>query len=281
MGRKRLLTLLAAMTATVALNAAPAAAQLSLPGLGELKLGPNDDSCLEVGVDVALGDLLSLDPSVCVLGEDGEVLDVDGKVKLGEEELDLGEATKPVTDAVNRGGSSSPATPSDDADPAPRSGSGSQPEPTTPRPTPRAEDDAAEEPEVGPAAFSEANPRQDQAILLAQLQEDLARQRRADVVFGPVAPGVGDPGIAAAPEVADSLGAASEVTPGVTPSPAAPEVAPQPQREEAILASGPASTPAPGVPAALQLLTGAMVLGAATVWHLARREYGGSAPTAV
>lgn len=109
-GRNRLLTLLAAVSATVMLQAAPAAAQISLPGVGDIDVGSGDDDCLELGVDVKAGDLLGLDPKVCVLGEDGKVLDVDGKVKLGEAELDLEESTTPVTDAVDR--ARPPANPS-------------------------------------------------------------------------------------------------------------------------------------------------------------------------
>lgn len=268
MGRKRLLALLTAVTATLALQAGPAAAQLSLPGLGEITLG-GDDGCLEVGVDVSLADVLKLDPSVCVLDEDGSLLDVDGGVSIGDQELDLGETTAPVTDALRApsGGG--------DADDDGSSSTGGQ-RTTTSRPAPSPAPAAPRE-DVVVAGDAQAfgQDRAEQAALLAQLRDDLAAQRGSEVMFGPVAPGVGAPGMAAAPEVAGDL------APGVVPADGAAAADPrEPQRENALLASEPLP-PLREVPPALQLLTGAMILGAGAVWYLARREFGGPAPTAI
>ncbi len=278
MGRKRLLGLLAAMSATMVLQAAPAAAQISLPGVGEVDLSQSDDEdCLKVGVDLSLADALKLDADACVLDEDGDLLDVDAKLEVGDTEVDVGKKTEPVTDAVNdvadrSSGSDDAPSEEPSSSPPPRSSSSSS--------SSGSGDEEAEDVVVagGAADFAAAQPRHDQEALLAELRDGLAAQRRADVAFGPLAPGVGVPGTALAPEVAEG---GTDVAPGVSPAePAAPEiVAPSPQREDAILASGPVPV-GDQVPAALQLLTGAMVLGAATVWFLARREYGGPAPTA-
>ena len=126
MGRTRLMTILAAVVVATTCNVSAASAQLSIPGVGDVDLGTGgeDQDCLEIGVDLELGDLVGLDPSVCVLDEDGDVIDLEGGVSVGDEDLDVGEATRPVEDAVN-----------EEIPPAARHG-GSAPSPATPEPEP-------------------------------------------------------------------------------------------------------------------------------------------------
>jgi hypothetical protein len=297
--RERLLTVLTAAVAAVGLSAGPAAAQLSVPGVGDVDLGGSDDGdCLEVGVDIELGDLVGLDPSVCVLDEDGSLIDLDGGVEVGDEEVDVGGATAPVTDAVDETSEKAEETVGGAAertrDREP------EPAPQEPAPEPPSDDGNADQENRGAAAGSTSTggeqpspprsaetaeaapaitPAQERRIAaLRGVREDLAAAGPHGLSVGGVMPAIsahpGGAGSFAAPEVADG-----ELSAGVG-DPVTPEVA-DPQRQDALLATSTPARALPGVPLPLQLLAGALVLGTAGVWFKARREFGGPVATDV
>lgn len=271
MGRKRLLTILAAVGAALTLQANPAAAQLSvpLPGVGEITVGSGDRECLEVGVDVSLGDLVGLDPKVCVLDGDGKLLDVEGKLKAGEQEVDLGEATG----AASREEKPAPAS----TDDRQKSAEPGEQQRESDRDAERERGSAEDAPVAAAGEARPIDPQQEaRAEAFAALRADLAAVPREAPTFGPLSAGVPATGsvedLAAgvpAPEVAD------DVRPGIG-APAqrtTPEIS-APTRQDALLAAEQRPGSGVSVPASLQLLAGAMVLGSAGVWFLARREYG-------
>lgn len=305
MGRKRLLTILTTLTLAVGVPAGAASAQtIGVPGVGGIDLGSGDDEdCLQVGVDIGLGDLVGLDPSVCVLDEDGDLIDIEGGANIGGQDVPVGEATQPVEDAVNEGAAAvrdrDPAP--EPSVPAPKPAPEPEPEPSTPPAsggggggdtsgggggeatngggrTP----DQARAPEVADPAAEQASReahRAHQLATLRALRSDLASGAIGETgVQGPVRPGLGGTsslfGEAAAPEVADGA-----LAPGVaTGDPAdVPFVADA--QEEAVLATSGTGDGGRQTPVALQLLAGALVLGSAGVWLVARRELGGSAFT--
>lgn len=276
MGRKRLLTILAAVSTAIALQVGPAAAA---------------DDCLVLGEDVSLLQLANLSKTTCVVDSAGKLIqgtleDPVGTVeKTVEKTVDTVEkTTEKVTDTVTGGGATKPAAPSPEPEPAPE---------TTPKPAPEGSSgsggDAA--PSTGgsssggssdgvtasggdvrePQAADPARERQLGA--LRAIRDDLAAGTSADRgIAGPVQP-FGDLATTddlAAPQVAD----AGQVVPGVSEG-RDPQVAPSsPPSQEAVLATSSPMRDIAEAPLALQLLAAALVMGAATVWTIASRELG-------
>jgi hypothetical protein len=275
MGRKRLLTILAAVTAAVTLQVGPAAA-----GTGD---------CLVLGEDVTLTQLVTLDPAICVVDSSGKL--VQGTVEKTTEkttetvEKTTESVTKTVEDTTKKvtGGSSTPA-PTPTTDPAPTS-------PTSPT-SPKSDGGGSNGGNTGgtttapkggssgsnvatsgdvrePQVSDEA--RDQQLGALRAIRSDLAAGTPLDRgMAGPVQPfgGLMTTDDLAAPQVAD----AGEAVPGVDGLD--PQVAPAPEQREAVLANSSPMRDIAEAPLALQLLAAALVLGAATVWTIASRELG-------
>ncbi|MEX1178185.1 MAG: hypothetical protein WEB09_06960 [Nitriliruptor sp.] len=290
MGRKRLLTILTAVIVGVGVPAGAASAQsLPVPGVGEV--GVSDD-CAEA--DLSVGEL-EVDGDLCVtedgveLRDDSEVAGTDSPVKKVTEPVE--EVTEKVTEPLRKStgggdaGTDEPDTSSGgDAGGAAggevdrsRGGDGSGTN------SERVTSDEREDRRRGQvAAAGDAEPistedaqRQHRLASIRALRSDLSGGRDLGPgVAGPVVP-FGDLGLeqAESPLVADEGG----IAPAFDGEESfLPEIAPT---EQAILAS---QAPAPDlaeVPLALQLLAGALVLGAGAVWTLARREVGADTTT--
>jgi hypothetical protein len=272
MGRKRLMTILAGVIAAVGLHVGPAAAlDVGLPGVGDVTVESSDGLQLEADLDLG-DDAVKLDPKVEAEVSSEPKLEVEGGATVGDESLDLGEATEPLQDAVNDPGGSSPAPtpePSPSEDPADGSSDGSS-----------KHDDAPV-----PAEDREASGTGDDQVTTAGRTEPLTPERAAQIEaframrdanassFGHADyDGRVIPGVQLAPRSApvdDTFAIDPEVAPGVEV--AAPSVADE-QERSAQLAATPFSGTMPDVPVALQLLAGTLVAGAALAWHLARRE---------
>lgn len=296
MGRKRLLTILATVVAAVSLQVGPAAAQsLSLPGLGEVNLGGSSDDCFEIGVDLSLGEILKLDPSVCI-SEDG--VEIEGGVAALEDKVkvDAGEVTKPVQDATKKVADSvkrnAGSAGRDDADAggeggASEGGSGgnadtggsnsgsSGGDATGSEDASGGQEDSevAASGQVSEPRTARSAERQAQLGALMAIRNELAASSPVERgIAGPVRPfgGLSSTDDLAAPQVAD----AADVVPGVDER-LAPEVAPSAeQSQQAVFASSDPMRDLSEAPLALQLLAAALVLGAAAVWTITAREYG-------
>ncbi|WP_052666978.1 hypothetical protein [Nitriliruptor alkaliphilus] len=269
MGRKRLLTILAAVTTAIALQVGPAAAA---------------DDCLVLGEDVSLLELASLSETTCVVDSAGNLIlgtleDPAGTVEeTVDETVDTVEkTTEKVTDAVTGGGATEPAEPSPEPESAPApggsSGGGGDGAPSTGGSNSGGSsgDVAASGGDVRePQAADPARERQLGA--LRAIRDDLAAGTSADRgIAGPVQP-FGDLATTddlSAPQVAD----AGEVVPGVSDG-RGPKVAPASPSQEAVLATSSPMRDIAEAPLALQLLAAALVMGAATVWTIASRELG-------
>jgi hypothetical protein len=277
MGRKRLLTILAAATAAVTLQVGPAAA-----GTGD---------CLVLGEDVTLTQLVTLDPDVCVVDSSGKLIQgtIDDTTETTTETTKkttetttktVEDTTKKVTESVS-GDSSSPApTPTTEPAPtapsAPKSDGGGSPGGTTTAPKSGssgsnvATSGDVREPQVRDDA------RDQHLGALRAIRSDLAAGTPFDRgMAGPVQPfdGLLTTDDLAAPQVADASG----IVPGVDGMD--PQVAPAPEQREAVLANSSPMRDIAEAPLALQLLAAALVLGAATVWTIASRELGRGATT--
>ncbi len=298
MARKRLLTILAGVTAAVTVTAAPAAAQIRLPGLGEITLGA--DECLEIGVDISLVDALRIDPSICI-SEDG--VEIEG----GAAGIDVGQITEPVEEVTRKVAEGAKAatdrspepstppsdTPSKPAAPAKGDGGGSagSDRGNATQGTDRGGDGGASASDRSNGADVEASgsarapqvsdPARDAQLgALRALRNDLAagspgyRATAGPVqTLGPLSSAGGD---LAAPQVAEA--GAGEVVPGVDER-LAPEVTTSDDGQDAVLASSSPAADITEAPLALQLLAAALVLGAAAVWTIAARELGRSQDT--
>lgn len=290
MGRKRLLTILAAVTAAITLQVGPAAA----------------DDCLVLGEDVSLLQLVNLSSTTCVVDSAGKLVQgtledpvgtvektVEKTVDTVEKTVDtVQKTTEKVTETVTGSGGTTAPKPKPEPEPAPT---------TSPKPAPEsssgsgdggasstggsnsggsASKDVAASGDVRePQAADPARERQLGA--LRAIRDDLAAGTPADRgIAGPVQP-FGDLATTddlAAPQVAD----AGDVVPGVSEG-RSPQVAPAPASpsQEAVLATSSPMRDIAEAPLALQLLAAALVMGAATVWTIASRELGrGQATTA-
>lgn len=294
MGRKRLLTILAAVTAAVGLQVGPAAA----------------DHCLDRG-DLSLTEFLGLDDSVCVVDADGKLLQgtlehasepvdetvekttdtVEDTTDTVEETTDtVEETTEEAIDTVTGGGSPTPSDPPPAA-PDPDAGGdtggttgGGTAGGDTASPGDRSNGDRTNSPGVSASGDARRpvvhDPARDsQLAALRAIREDLAASSWADRgVAGPVSPfgGLNDTDLdLAAPQVADS-GVEPEFGERLTP-----EVAVASDEEDALLATSSPVTDLAEAPLALKLLASALVLGSGAVWTIASRELGkGSAGTA-
>lgn len=287
MGRKRLLTILAAVTAAATLQVGPAAA----------------DHCLDRD-DLSLSEFLGLADSVCVVDADGKLLQ--GSLEHASEPVEetvekTTDSVEKTTDAVKETTEKVTDTVTGDDDPTP-----SDPAPTAPDPAPggttgggsgdgtaggdtgssgdRVTAGTTNQPGVAasgdarrPAVSDPA--RDSQLAALRAIREDLAASNWADRgMAGPVSPfgGLSDTDLdLAAPEVADS-GVEPEFGERLTP-----EVAVASDDQDALLATSSPVTDLAEAPLALKILAAALVLGAGTVWTIASRELGkGSAGTA-
>jgi hypothetical protein len=294
MGRKRLLTILAAVTAAVTLQVGPAAA----------------DHCLDRG-DLSLTEFLGLADDVCVVDADGKLLQgtLDHATEPVEETTEktvetttdtvktttdtvkkttdtVEDTTKKVTDTVT-GGSPAPTEPPP-TDPPPSTGGNTGGDSDGGAPgddTSSSGGQATADRSSGVSASGEARrpvasdpARDSQLAALRAIREDLAASSWDDRgMAGPVSPfgGLSDTSLdLAAPEVAGS-GVEPEFGDRLTP-----EVAVASDDEDALLATSEPVDLAEA-PLALKLLAAALVLGAGAVWTIASRELGqGSAGSA-
>jgi hypothetical protein len=267
MGRKRLMTVLAGVIAAVGLHVGPAAAlDLGLPGIGDATVETSDGLSVEADLDAGVDSVIKLTPKVEAELSSEPTLKVEDGATVGDTEIDLGEATEPVQDAVNETKQPSPApVPSPDA-PADggEGGASDQPKGDT-----AAEDGASSsDGEVTTAGRSQAAMSPERAARL----DALRAIRDQDAALGGVAfDGNVLPGVELAPRSSalDDFAADPEVAPGVEV--AAPSVAGD-QPQSAQLATTPFSGVLPEIPIALQLLAGTLVAGTALAWHLARKE---------
>ncbi|MEX1162231.1 MAG: hypothetical protein WEB03_01500 [Nitriliruptor sp.] len=272
MGRKRLLTILTTVVLAVGVPAGTASAQLQLPGVGSVDVS---EDC--AGADVSLGDL-ELDAKLCA-SDDGAADEPEAGstgTPLDQVTDPVRDATRAVTDRVNEMISGSqgdgatptpPSAPGGDGGTAPSGGSDSGS-------TDRGSRGGSE---VQPAGTADRAPtaadqreRQRQLASIRALRSDLSAGTNLDTRSGPVVPFGGISSLQI-DEPADPLVAEGSIVPGID-STVTPDVAPS--AEQAIFAGGPAAPDLDEVPLSLQLLAGALVLGAGAVWTLARREFG-------
>jgi hypothetical protein len=266
MGRKRLMTVLAGVIAAVGLHVGPAVAL----DLVDATVETTEDSLkLDAELDAGI-ESFKLTPKVEAELSSEPKLKVEDGATIGDTEIDLGEATEPVQDAVDDTKEQAPApapapAPSPDA-PADGGDGGSSDQPKGDTST---EDGASSsDGEVTTAGRSEAAMSPDRAARL----DALRAIRDQDAALGGVAfDGNVLPGVELAPRSSalDDLAADPEVAPGVEV--AAPSVAGD-QPQSAQLATTPFSGVLPEIPIALQLLAGTLVAGTALAWHLARKE---------
>jgi hypothetical protein len=294
MGRKRLLTILAAAALGVGLPASAASAQLGgVPVVGDVVDGVLGEDCVDLD-DLSLSELSRLTSDTCLV-DDGVVVDTaaavaDATAELAERAEDTGsaatdtvrETTSNVTESVRdaTGGERSPA-------PSAPSGGSSGDEPSSEAAAPRGQDAGgsatSEEAttstrtvtrsggEVDRPSAADLRERERQLATVRALRSDLSLGTNLDRgVAGPVVPfgGLSTTSLdLAAPQVADA-DLAPGVEPGVTPQVANPGL----DDGDAIFAT---SAPLPereGVPLALQLLATSLVIGSAAVWALSRRS---------
>lgn len=253
MGRKRLMTLLATLVAAIGLQAAPAAAQsLDVPGISvDLEEG------LDVDLEVQLTDDVELDPELDVdLGEEPGV-DVDGGVKAGDVEVDLGDATEPPADPDPAPEAPEPQPSEDDADDDAAAGDGDEMSPEQQR--------RHDKVVASGGAFNWSPDRRAQF-------EAFRAMRNYDFGFGATQSSV-LPGVELAPRRAgapdDEVGMLEYDQPLVAPGVAA---ASGPVGGDDVFATTPANQPVDGVPVPLQVLTAMLVAGTALAWNLTRRE---------
>jgi hypothetical protein len=270
MGRKRLLTILAAVTAAITLQVGPAAAA---------------EDCLVLGEDVTLLELASLSSTTCVVDSAGELIQgtLEDPVETVDDTVDDAVDTVEETVEAVTGSDGTPTDPEPEPapppapapEPAPEGSSGSDGDGASSTDGSRSggstSDDVAASGDVRePQAADPARERQLGA--LRAIREDLAAGTSADRgIAGPVQP-FGDLATTddlAAPQVAD----AGEVVPGVAEG-RSPQIAPASPSQEAVLANSSPMRDIAEAPLALQLLAAALVLGAATVWTIASRELG-------
>jgi hypothetical protein len=265
MGRKRLMTILAGVVAAVGLHVGPALAlDASLDGLGDVTLETSDGLTLEADLDAGTDDL-KLTPKVEAELSSEPKLEVEDGAKVGDTEVDLGEATEPVTDAVEAPAPSpapSPSEPSDDTETSSTSKERSSSDGDAPAHAP--------DHEVQMASTSSSFASPERAAQLEAFRALRDADRGAFGFSGDLGGSV-LPGVQLAPRsgVDGDAFAAPDVAPGVEV--AAPSVANE-QPRSAQLATAPFSGILPEVPIALQLLAGTLVAGTALAWHLARRE---------
>lgn len=262
MGRKRLMTLLATLVAAIGLQAAPAAAQtLDLPGVKvDLEEG------LDVELELQVTEDLTLDPKVGLNLGDEPGLELDGGVKAGDLEVDLGEVTAP------------PATP--DPSPSPEV---PEPEPTEDGDTGAEADETDDVAATGDDEMSPEQQRRYDKVVASGGAFDWSPDRQAqfeafralrnhDFGFGAIQSSV-LPGVELAPRRAevpeDEVGMLEYEQPLVAPGVA---VASEPVGGDTTFAATPATESTPDVPVALQVLTGMLVAGTALAWNLTRRE---------
>jgi hypothetical protein len=262
MGRKRLMTVLAGVIAAVGLHVGPAVAL----ELVDATVETTEDS-LKLDADLDIGtESFKLSPKVEAELSSEPKLKVEDGAKVGDTEIDLGEATEPVQDAVNETKEQAPApAPSPEA-PADGGGSGSTDQPKGDTST--NDGASSSDGEVTTAGRSEAAMSPERAARL----DALRAIRDQDAALGGVSfDGNVVPGVELAPRSASSedFAADPEVAPGVEV--AAPAVAGD-QPRSAQLATTPFSGVLPEIPIALQLLAGTLVAGTALAWHLARKE---------
>lgn len=244
MGRKRLLTLLAALVAAVGLQVGPAAA-LDVD---------TDDGCVESSVDLGL---IALDPKLCVSPEDG--VSLDGGATVDDTTVDIGKATQPVEDVVNDVIATKAPKDEPDPEPAPPTRDpGSDPAPDR--------GSSAPPPAVAPAGRADTfdpDAERERIASLRAIEADLAaRSLPEHGVQGPVGPGVADLGRIVVPDVAPSVAPRGEVR------------SVEPDSQDALLAARDRSEPLGDAPLALKLLASSLVLAAGAVWLIAQREYG-------
>jgi hypothetical protein len=263
MGRKRLMTILAGVVAAVGLHVGPAVAlDVSLDGVGDAKLEVSDDG-LKVEADLDAGtDDVKLTPKVEAELSSEPKLKVEDGAKVGDTEVDLGEATKEVTEKA-------PAPAPSPSEPTEDEGTSS---PSKQRSSSSDGDAPAHAPdhEVQMASTNSSFVGPERAAQLEAFRAMRDADRGA-FGFGGDLGGSVVPGVQLAPRSGvegDTL-AAPEVAPGVEV--AAPDAAGD-QPQSAQLATTPFSGVLPEVPIALQLLAGTLVAGTAIAWHLARRE---------
>jgi hypothetical protein len=254
MGRKRLMTLLATLVAVIGLQAAPAAAQtLQLPGVSV------DEEGLDVDLEVQLTDDLKLDPKLEVDLDEPD-LKLDGGVKAGDVEVDLGETSEsPSPDAPDPRPSESPVDGPEGSDDDEDAAAGDSDDAST------GQQRSADHVMAAGGAYEWSPDRR------AQFEAFRALRSR-DFGFGAMQSSV-LPGVELAPRRAgapdDEVGMLEYDQPLVAPGVAA---ASGPVGGDGAFAATPASQPADGVPAPLQALTAMLVAGTAMAWNLTRRE---------
>jgi hypothetical protein len=283
MARKRLLSILTAVTVAVGAHAGTASAQtVTLPGAGDV--ATVDDGCVDVD-DLTMDELASLGGDACVT-DDGAEIDVDAYLAEQEAPTDsttdaVSETTKTTTEKVKEstggGGGDTPSSPSAPSAPTESSGSegsgGSSGSSGSEAAAPTGTSTTEAAPRGGVVDRPSAAEQRERARQLASiraLRSDLALGTNLDSgVAGPVVPfgGLSSTSDLASPEIADG-----EVVAGVDER-LTPDVADGFDGDDAVLAT---SSPLPSdqVPLALQLLAAALVLGTGAVWTIARRELG-------
>jgi hypothetical protein len=266
MGRKRLMTVLAGVIAAVGLHVGPAVAlDLGLPGVGDAKVSVADGSSVETDLDAGADSVIKVSPKVETELSSEPKLEVEDGGKVGDSKIDLGEATKPVQDAVNGTEKDAPAPPPSPEAPATGGEGGSSDQPKSD--TSATSGTSSSDGEVTAAGSTVAMSPERAARLDA-----LRAIRDQDAALGGVAfDGDVVPGVELAPRSSglDGFAADPEVAPGVEV--AAPSVAGDHPRS-AQLATTPFNGVLPEIPIALQLLAGTLVAGTALAWHLARKE---------
>lgn len=249
MGRRWLLQVLAGVTMTLGLAAAPAAAQdlapidavssqvsgdpvtVDLPaGTGQVSVTPDaEERSLEAEatpvVSVSEAETTVAPKVTAGVSPSGPTLDVDGPTTVAGTPLPVGSSTDPVEETVGRPPASAPAAPAPVAGPR---AAGSSPVAAAPAPS-------------APASASTTSGR-------ASVPAGVSRGRATVSSSAP-----------AAPYVDDTL---------------APQIAPP-----AVAAEAPSQVMAlpvvdttPDVPALLRLMTGLMVLGAGMTWRTVRQQ---------
>jgi hypothetical protein len=276
MARKRLLTILAAVTAAITLQVGPAAAA---------------DECLVLGEDVTAVELASLSKDTCVVDKDGKL--VQGTLPTKDTTEKVEETTKKTTETTSSTTKKAVDTAKSATAPAPKPTES----PAAPAPKPAAGGEQTPASDSGSTSGSSSAPSSASSTSgvaasgstsEAPEVRDPARDRqlgalqaiRSDLAAGtPFQRGVAGPvqtfgDLATTSDLAAPQIAEGRVTPDIA-DPASPDIAPATgQQEEALLASSTPMRDIAEAPLALQLLAAALVLGAAAVWTIAARELG-------
>jgi hypothetical protein len=284
MNRKRLLTILAAATAAMALQMGPAAA---------LDVNVDTSDGLKVEAEVGDDDTVKLDPKIKVGSSDGT------KVESGDSKVD--ETTKSTQDAVSKTTDKAKETVKETAEKATGGGSGDS--------TGGGSSDSGSssgDSKSGSSGSSSSDSKSSDSS-----NDDVRTASRAQMAFGtqdgaPTAamnrlsgiefsssgasqrPGLGG-GITPAFSLADFDPDAEFQEPLIaapggdftsasgdgdqSDDVAAPQVA-TPPSTEAELATSPLDDGSGNVPAGLKLLAASLIAGTGAVWHMARREVG-------